>query len=244
MTNNADQEKYSEYFATRQPLAAGERLIRLYHRVLFRLAARRIPGFRSQRVLEAGPGFGYFAEICRAEGMVYSGVEQNRRQAASLSAAGFDVAVAALPPFPAGKPADLIWLSHVLEHADGFNQARELLLAAGDRLEPRGRVVIVSPDIKSYKEEFWNTDWSHGYPTGLKRVGQLLNETGFEVEYATLLTAGFTNPLLVALCDFFFRWLPVGLLDAAAQRLTGRTLFFSFMTIFGWRQVFLIGRKK
>jgi len=244
MTNNTAQEKYGEYFETRKPLAAGDRLIRLYHRVLFDLAARRVPGFRQLRLLEVGVGFGYFAELCRARGLAYSGIEQNRRQCERMRADGFDVECATIPPFPAGKPVDMIWLSHVLEHADGYNQAREFLLAAGARLEPGGRVVIVSPDIKSYKEEFWNTDWSHGYPTGLKRVEQLLNEAGFSVEYSTYLTAGFTHPLPVFAFDLIFRWLPVGFIDDLTKRLTGRTLCFSFMTIFGWRQVFLVGRKR
>lgn len=146
------------------------------------IAESLIPDLRKQHILEVGPAFGYFAAACRKRGLKYSGIEMNEAQAERLRAKGFDVGCSCIPPFPPdGKDIHLIWISHVLEHAQSPLEAREMVLAAFNRLPPNGYLVVISPDFLSWKMNFWDADWSHGYPTTLQRVSQLFTEAGFRL---------------------------------------------------------------
>jgi SAM-dependent methyltransferase len=236
-------EQYSEYYLSRKSLPIAEKMIKAFHRRLFQLAVRQIPGLRQKKFFEVGVGWGHLAAVCRAEAVDYSGVELNQAQADHLKSLGYNVACAHVPPFPGGEAVDVIWLSHLLEHMDGFAAARELLLAAHKKLNKGGYLVIISPDINSWKEAFWEVDWSHGYPTSVQRISQLLQDTGFKIHFATTITTTLPASFVTLLLDLVYRCLPINLLDALAVRLTGKKLFFSYMSLFGWRQAYVIGEK-
>ena len=236
-------DDYREYYKARPPLEVGAKIVGLWHRRMLQVIAERIPGFAGLSVLEVGTGWGYFARACREKGVAYSGLEMNADQAAALRAEGLDVVAGSIPPFPEGKPAQVLYLSHVLEHASGFPQAKEMLNACHARLDPGGHVVIVCPDLLSWKEEFWGADWSHGFPTTLRRLEQIVAEAGFVLRDSRHHTAGLMNPALVFLATSLFRLIPVHALDAVLKPLTGRPLCYSFMGIFGWRQLLVIAEK-
>jgi SAM-dependent methyltransferase len=206
-------------------------------------AEKVIPVARGCAILELGPGLGTFGEICKNRGYPYSGVEMNERQALKLKAQGLDVVSGSIPPIPDGKPVQIIWMSHFLEHAATFLEARQMVEGAYRRLEEGGYVVIISPDCYSWKNHFYDVDWSHGYPTTLKRTEQLLQEAGFTIFYSRHHTATFFHPFGVFLLGGVFRILPVKLLDVLAERFTGRPLVRAFMVLLGWRQIFVVGRK-
>jgi hypothetical protein len=139
----------------------------------------------------------------------------------------------------------VIWLSHVLEHASNYIEAKAMLAACHDRLDAGGYVTIIAPDIHHWKEEFWSVDWSHGFPTSLNRVEQLLSETGFLIHRSLHHTFTVTNPMGAWSISMLFRWLlPVNLLDYFFQKLTGRRFCHAFMSVFGLRQIYIIGKKK
>jgi 2-polyprenyl-3-methyl-5-hydroxy-6-metoxy-1,4-benzoquinol methylase len=95
---------YNEYFKTRSPIGWSERLICGWHRRMFQHVASRIPCFLGLSVLEIGTGFGYFAQVCKHNGVAYTGIEMNEKQTEALCNAGYDVVTATIPPIPAGKP--------------------------------------------------------------------------------------------------------------------------------------------
>ena len=234
---------YDEYFESRRPLAFGERLIRRWHGRMLAAAERVIPSLASKRILELGPGWGYLADHVRARGWQYAAVERNATNAEAMRARGFDVSCAAVPPFPAGAPADVVWMSHVIEHARDFVEAREIAGAAFRRLEPGGHVVVIAPDVLSWGAWFWEIDWSHGWPTSLGRIEQLLGDAGFRVVFARHTTAGVVSPVGSALLYGLFALVPFRLIDVLARALTGRRLALSFMSMFGWRHVYVIATK-
>ena len=169
----------------------------------------------------------------------------NKEQALDLSKLGYNITPATIPPIPPGPPAHVIWLSHVLEHAATYREAKEMLHACYDRLEPDGYVVIIAPDILHWKGEFWSVDWSHGFPTSLNRVEQLLHETKFTVHKSIHHTFTQTNPILAwGLSSLFRLLLPIYFLDFFSQKVFKRKLGQSFMGVFGLRQIFIIGRKQ
>ena len=204
------------------------------------LAERHIGPLAGRSVLEVGAGWGFFGDACRALGATYEGLEMNADQAQRLRARGLNVAVGAIPPYPDGDPVDVIWMSHVLEHASSYLEAREFIAGALARLAPGGRLVVIAPDILSWRQEFWNVDWSHGFPTSLRRVSQLLEDCGYRVVAAEH-HAGARTGISGAALALLFRLIPYRVLDRLALRLAGRPLAHSFMGVFGWRQILVIG---
>ncbi len=231
---------YGEYY-DRQ--IKPNKVCEFYHRNLFRIISKRIPGFSDLSILEIGAGFGYLAKICKEKDIAYQGIEGNPAQSEHLKKSGYDVICDFIPPLPETRPCDVIYLSFVLEHADGWKSARELMLAINERLKAGKHIVIICPDVKDYKMHFWDCDWSHGYPTSLKRVKQLMTETGYEVSFGRHFTGGFINPLMVFLLTGLFKLIPVRILDYFSEKIAGTPLAYRFMVSFGWRQIILIGRK-
>lgn len=236
-------EQYAEYFTSRAPSAQGTRVHELWHRRILGLALRWVPQLASGHVLEVGAGWGHFGEQCQARGIRYEGIELNAAQAATLADGGLDVKAGAVPPYPSGPLVDVVWMSHVLEHATGYEHAREMVSGALERLRPGGALVVISPDLFSWRWEFWNVDWSHGFPTTARRVAQLMQDCGYEVALQRHHTATVGNPAGAAVLTLLFRLIPYKVLDRLALRLTGRPLVHSFMGLFGWRQIFVAGTK-
>lgn len=236
-------EDYQEYFVARRPSHWGMKVIYFWHSRMLNIVSRMIPYFNDKTVLEIGAGHGFIASCCQKKDIDYIGHELNATQAATLNAMGYAVTQARIPPIPPGKAVQVIWLSHVLEHSSGFNEAKEILKACYERLDPEGYVVILAPDVLHWKMHFWSWDWSHGFPTTITRVTQLLNETGFVVIKATHHTATFTQPIVAWTLSLLFKLVPVEALDYLCEKIIGRRLFQAFMSVYGYRQILLIGQK-
>lgn len=236
-------DHYQEHYRSRMIAGFATKYIFTWHRRMLDFARRKIAGMSTADVLEVGAGWGFFAEACRQRHIAYSGLEMNACQAESLREQGYDVTASAIPPFPPGPPVDVIWMSHVLEHAANYTEARDMLTAIRSRLEPGGHLVVICPDLKSWKFEFWGVDWSHGFPTTLRRLRQIFDETGFKVVDARYHVASCTQPVLVWLLTRLFSLIPVAFLDFFFEKFLGRSFCYSFMGVFGWRQLLVIGQK-
>ena len=236
--------EYGEYYeGTRRPTGFGRRVLSFWHRRMLAVATHDLGSLRGRQVVEVGAGWGFFGNACLTAGVPYRGIEMNAAQAAVLRAAGLTVDAGAIPPFPVGLTADVVWLSHVLEHARDYQHAKAMLQACLETLTPGGHVVVIGPDLLSWREHFWDVDWSHGFPTTVQRVAQLMRDTGFSVTAARHHTATLTNPFLVWLVTGILALVPFRFIDAGLERLTGRTFAQSFMAVFGWRQILVIGQK-
>ncbi len=235
--------EYAEYYETRVPTGFGRRLLGFWHRRMHDVVGRQLGGFGKRQVLEVGAGWGFFGQACKLRGVAYRGLEMNRAQAERLRQQGLDVDAGAIPPFPADASADVIWLSHVLEHASGYPHAAEMLRACLQTLRPGGHVVVIGPDLLSWREAFWDVDWSHGFPTTAQRVEQLLLDVGFRDVEGRHHTATVASAPLAWLLAALFGLVPYRFIDAVLARLTKRTFCQSFMAVFGWRQILVIGKK-
>jgi hypothetical protein len=235
---------YDEYYITRKPTFGGMRALAFWNSRMLQIATRVIPGLAQKTLLEIGPGHGLLADACKRSHIDYYGLEMNETQAQALTLQGHNVAAATVPPIPKGGPTQVIWLSHMLEHANSYSEAKTIIQACYDRLDPAGFVVIIGPDILHWREEFWSIDWSHGFPTTINRVEQLLNETGFKIFRSMHHTFTVTNPLVAWFLSWMFRaLLPINLLDFCCKKFTGRQYAHAFMSVFGWRQIFVVGSK-
>lgn len=237
-------DNYKEYFVNRRPTSFGASIIRFWHKRLLKVVSRRVPQFFNQSILEIGAGHGFFADCCKQMKIDYEGYEMNTAQALTLQRQGIAITHAKIPPIPEGNDKQIIWLSHVLEHAVNYDEARAMLIACHSRLQENGYLIIIAPDILHWRMYFWSWDWSHGFPTSLNRVKQLLNETGFSVDTALHHTATLTNPIIAWFISSIFYLFPVELLDFFCEKITGRYFFQAFMSVYGYRQILLIGQKQ
>lgn len=241
-----DEGVYSEYLEHRRPHPRAEGALRWWHRQLLQHAEREGCAIRGGRVLEVGFGHGYFAEEVRAAGGSYVGLDISPALAAEAVRRGFDVREGRVPPLPdelAGS-VDVVWMSHVLEHARDWLEAREMVIAAKRALRPGGAVVVVAPDLLDSREEFWNGDWSHGFPTTARRCVQLMHDCGLRGVRWRHHRAGLFSPLPRAAAALVAKALPYRVIDRALARSPDPDTGFaySYMTVFGWRQIMLVGR--
>lgn len=236
-------DNYSEFYSRKRP-DFFEPIVLFWHKRMLSIATKLIPALVKKNILEIGPGCAYFAKVCAENKITYCAVEMNLQQAVVLQQAGYDVIVGTIPPIPEGKPVQIIWLSHVLEHVTSHTDAKEMLLACYQRLDKEGYVVIIGPDVYHWKADFWGCDWSHSYPTSLPRVEQLLNETGFSVEQSMHHTATITNSFVAWLISILFRFMPMDTMDLFFYKKFKWRPCKSFMHKFGLRQIYVIGKKK
>ncbi len=237
------KKEYYNFWVNKKPLSSSTPLFNFWHTRMLHKAEEKIKHIGSSKILEVGVGFGFFARAVKRSGYKYLAVEMNKKLADNLKKQGFRVTCAAAPPFPDEPDIGVIWLSHVLEHSATYLEARDFIEKAYSALKPGGYIVIISPDILSWKMEFWFDDWSHGFPTSLVNCTKLLNDVGFDVIYKSYHNATVFQPVLQYIINLTMRFIPYSLLDFLTKPFTKRTLFYSFMSLFGWRQIYLIGKK-
>ena len=119
-----------------------------------------------------------------------------------------------------------------------------MVMAAATRLPAGGHLIAIGPEFQSWGPHFFSIDWSHGYPTDVRRVRQLFAECGFEVVEARIHVLGTSRPVVASLLDLLFRLIPVRALDAFFKAVVGRELATAFMVVAGWTQLLVIGRKR
>jgi SAM-dependent methyltransferase len=239
----ARKKEYYNNWVDAKPISISLPLINLFHRRMLKKAEEIINNLRSMKILEIGVGFGYFARTVKKLGCKYFGIEMNERLALSLKNDGFNVTCGVVPPFPNDPEIGVIWLSHVIEHCSTYLEARDFIEKAYLALKPGGYIVIISPDILSWKTEFWNVDWSHSFPTSLRNCSQILNDAGFSIVFQSYHTATIFQPIIQFIINLVFRLIPYRFLDFIISPFTKRPLFYAFMTLFGWRQIYLVGKK-
>lgn len=134
-------------------------------------------------LLEIGPGKGYFAEKCVEEERIrYTGIEANKLMYEEIKCKGYNVYHDFVPPIKLNEKFDVIFMNQVFEHMRGRNEALELMQSCKDHLNASGLLIISSPDILVWKEDFY-CDYTHNYPTSMTRLTQILSDYDFEVLY-------------------------------------------------------------
>lgn len=236
-------ELYSNYLQ-RRPRAQSLELLKRWHSHLFEMALGKKPD--ELRILEVGPGLGLFAEVCRERGHDYRFVDTSSAIHRELTDRGFEGYLCALEDLNQEQSRfDVVWMSHVLEHSPSWLDARQMLASAFERLSHEGVVVVVSPDLLSLKREFWNSDATHGYPTTLKNVAQLLLDVGFGTVDAWHHRFG-SRKTIWKMIAWVLCLTPHSVFDRILSNERYRLrdgLVYSWKTVFGWRQIMVIGRR-
>jgi SAM-dependent methyltransferase len=189
--------KYKFFSEDQTITRAGRWIVERQNRFLMTLIDTHIGSVPHPSVLEVGPGHGAFANACRTRGFGYDCVEASRSMAERLRADGFEVTVSAVPPLPDGGKRDVIVIQHVLEHMRGVDEALALICQCTARLLPGGLLIISGPDITVMKEDFFDCDYTHAFPTSVRRLRQLVYDAGLTVIASGLQNAFGTYPLVL-----------------------------------------------
>jgi len=119
---------------------------------------------------------------------------------------------------------DLVLAVMVLEHADNAVMAAEWIDAMHKCLKIGGILILITPDLFSYKEFFWDIDWSHGYPTTLERIEQICSSLNLKILDSTLIRSGTSSLTTRSICALASSFIPTRTVDAITIRVLGRRL--------------------
>lgn len=236
---NTDDNYYSNYME-RIPSDFGKRLLRIWHNEMLKISNVKPVGGR-RRLLEFGPGHGWFAHVASDAGWQYEFEDISTPVTISMQEKGF--AMASSSEFDA---FDVVWASHVLEHADDPSDARELVAKMKHRLREGGTLVIISPDFMSWGKHFFDVDATHGYPTTLRTVTQLVTDVGLEVIAARTHRFGGTGSLrrILAYLLTVIPTTPIDFFLSPERRKFRDGPFASWKAVFGWRQILVVALRE
>ncbi len=135
-------------------------------------------------MVEVGPGHGTLAEQAVAAGWRYTAIEASKILIEVLRGKGLTVIESWAPPIPVPDVSvDVVYADQVLEHMNGIEQARQFTAESLRALRPGGVLFVVVPDYLKERTFFWDVDYTHNFVTTERRVRQLFNDGGFQVEY-------------------------------------------------------------
>ncbi len=179
--------------------------------------------------LEIGPGHGVMAQVVKAAGQSYLGIEANMHISRTMRSSGFQVSRAFVPPMPIrSQSISVVYAAHVIEHLPGPDIALLFAQEANRVLGDGGLLFISAPDMRSFGTNFWDADYTHRFPTTRRRMQQLLYDAGFEI----ISTVYFSGPIkgpVSGILSALARIMPSELFiipDAIGERLTRLRLTF------------------
>jgi SAM-dependent methyltransferase len=180
-------------------IAAGA--VRLFAREIVKAAGVK------KRTLEIGPGKGQFLGEMRKAGHSCTVVEPNASLADHIrkNFPGTTVLRKEIPPLRIkGKKFDLIYAGGVIEHLADHKEALRVFSDVHALLGPGGIFAFFVPDCLVWKEDFYNTDYSHRFFTTELRMRNLLKDSGFVVLRRIYARGFFTGLPRILLTPFFW----------------------------------------
>jgi len=155
-------------------------------------------------LLEIGPGKGFFAGKCKEYNIKYFAVEGNKLMAKDLKKNGYIVYNQLVPPIKVDKKFDVIFMNQVFEHMENRSRAIKLIESCRKHLKNKGVIIISTPDILSWKEDFWS-DYTHNYPTSIEGLTRILYDYNFTVIYKNYYSFFVKGNFLTKIISFLSR---------------------------------------
>ncbi len=202
---------------------------------------------KTSDILEIGSGVGRGAIAARSLGFQsYEGVEPTKNLADYSRRNGqFKVVDDSLPHLVSYSDGqfDAVFSIHVLEHADGPYEARAWCEEMLRVTKNGGFVVIAAPNVLEYGKYFWDTDWTHRYPTTPRRVSQIFNSLGAEVIFKGNIHLGRTNSISALAAHVLAILLPTRMGDLITEKFAARPLVSGFKIAALWGLTFVVAKK-
>jgi|LauGreSuBDMM15SN_2_FD.fasta_scaffold03179_4 SAM-dependent methyltransferase len=204
-------------------------------------------GIQGKSVLEIGSGTGRLARALHTGGISnYNGVEPNSRLANSSRMQGFDISEEELPTLPANfqNKFDRVISLHVIEHAPTYLDARTWLEEMIRVTKPGGYILVATPDVLDYQEFFWDSDWSHGYPTTPARVAQIFNDLKADVKFSGSMHLGSTTVIAAVIAHAISFLIPTRPVDFLTKKMVNRPLASGLEIALLWGLTIVIVQKR
>jgi SAM-dependent methyltransferase len=202
---------FFDHYSSGKPTALGKAFVKKSAQLLYQNITKVKPA--AEVALEIGPGKGDFCDLWLAQGGNITAMEANSAMRQALSNKGIRVVEAFAPPLPFGSAEfDVVVASHVIEHMPTVVKAIELVEEMTRVCRPGGLVCIVAPDVRAWKFDFWNADYTHNYVTSPRRIEQLFLNTGLQVE-SQVLFSGYFSGFRGRFSSFLASLLPARLID-------------------------------
>lgn len=152
------------------------------------------------RVLEIGPGLGYFASACIDKRAAYYGIEPSKKlQVEIRKKMNLNLISCRVPPIPFHDcQIDLVFAGNVLEHMPTYIEAMELLNESYRVLKPGGYLYLEFPNYFAWNKMFFDMDYSHSFITTKRRVAQMLTDSDFIIKNIGIWSIGSWNSGLVS----------------------------------------------
>ena len=138
---------------------------------------------------------------------------------------------------------DAVFSIHVIEHASSYKDAYQWLEEMIRILRPGGNLLLVCPDIRDFKQYFWDSDWSHGFPTTPNRLSQMLIDLKMKVTYSGTMRIGRLDSLSGLVAKLISVILPTRLGDTVTKKIFGRPLVSGLKIATLWGLVFIVANK-
>lgn len=202
---------------------------------------------KTSNILEIGSGAGRGAIAAQSLGFQsYEGVEPTKNLADYSRRNGqFKVVDDSLPHLVSYSDGqfDAVFSIHVLEHADGPYEARAWCEEMLRVTKSGGFVLIAAPNALDYGGYFWDTDWTHRYPTTPRRVSQIFNSLGADVVFKGSIHLGKTNSASALAAHFLAILLPTRIGDFITEKVVARPLVSGLKIATLWGLTFVVARK-
>ncbi|MEA2020132.1 MAG: class I SAM-dependent methyltransferase [Patescibacteria group bacterium] len=138
------------------------------------------------KILEIGPGKGYFAQECVKQNINYTAIEGNDFMCKKLKEKGIKVYNKMVPPLNLKGTFDIIFMDQVFEHMENRDQALKLIEECKEHLNNQGLLFIAVPDIRYFKEDFFGCDYTHDFPLSLYSLKQIFVDFDFKIKYTNI----------------------------------------------------------
>ena len=180
-------DKFDYYFQEDIKITGiGKRIVDNQNNYYLKCIRRNIKnGKKKIKLLEIGPGKGYFTTRCQEENDIeYHAIEANKKQVLRMKNKGFNVLQGVVPPIEVEDSSyQAVVMYDVLEHMPNKKKAVFLVREIKRILKKDGVLVLTAPDCNIWKDDFQKLDKTHTYYTTLSRVEKLLYNNGYSIEY-------------------------------------------------------------
>jgi 2-polyprenyl-3-methyl-5-hydroxy-6-metoxy-1,4-benzoquinol methylase len=177
--NHPNQKVYDVYLKNPHPIWM-KKIFKRYHR---NIALYIISLFSDQkiRLLEVGPGRGYFYESILKNGknIEYTAIDRNKSIIKNLNISrGYVSDALDMPVFP--QKFDVIYAAYIIEHLQNGLDLYKFFHKCLANLNPGGQLIILTNNALAQRMEFWHVDYTHSYPTTPRNVAMALYDSGFQ----------------------------------------------------------------
>jgi SAM-dependent methyltransferase len=208
-----------------------------------------------KQLIEVGCGSGRLLPIAIDMGLHYSTFEptESMRKAVrdtasrnSIPRESFEVINESLPEIPLKyfDKFDFGVAMHVIEHAPNQYEAYQWIKSISRCINLGGYFLIVTPYYPDYSWRFYDVDWSHGFPTTVNNLVEILEDLSLEVKYAKTIRGWTSSSIVGAAYSVFLKISPTGFLDFLCEKLFHQKLLYSgLLAGFVRRNTFIVVQK-